>query len=209
MVEKRTRDPEATKQAILEAAEEVFLEKGFGDTPMSLVAKKAGVTKSLIHHHFESKENLWMAVKHNALCGYAEKQTEIQNRGEVTPETLRETMEAYFRFLKENPGVVRFMAWMTLEEINGCEGMCVHDAVIEGAIAQIETAQKKGFVRNDIPAFRVVMTFLTMVHGWFQDRYMFRKWLVEGDSPQDMDNADKIFLETAISFIASGIRAAK
>ncbi len=150
-----------------------------------------------------------MAVKHAALCEYAAKQTEIQNRGEVTPETLRETMEAYFRFIKENPGVVRLMAWMTLEDIDGCEGMCVHDSVIEGAVAQVETAQRKGFVRNDIPAFRVVMTFLTMVHGWFQDRHMFRKWLVDVESSNALDEADEIFLQTAMSFIASGTRSSE
>ena len=57
------RDAEATKNALLDAAEEVFLEKGYGDTAISAIAKKAGITKSMIHHYFGSKSGLWQAVK--------------------------------------------------------------------------------------------------------------------------------------------------
>ena len=38
------RDPEATRAAILEAAEEAFLQKGVADASTSLIARRAGVT---------------------------------------------------------------------------------------------------------------------------------------------------------------------
>ena len=206
MAATRIRDPEATKKAIISAAEEIFLERGFGDTPLSLIAKKAGVTKSLIHHHFESKKRLWDEVKHAALCDYAAKQEEIQSRGEVTLEALRESMVAYFRMIQQNPKIIRLMAWMTIENLDGTMDICIHDQMIDTAVAQVEAAQRKGLVRNDITPFHIVMAFLTMVHGWFQDRYIFRKWLVSYDGADAMAVADDIFLESAMAFIASGVQ---
>jgi len=37
---------------------ELFLKHGYDATPMSLIAKEAGLTKAGIYHHFESKEDL-------------------------------------------------------------------------------------------------------------------------------------------------------
>ena len=95
----RTRDPDATRAAILDAAEEVFLEKGFGNTAMSAVAGRAGVTKSLIYHHFGSKDDLWREVKTRRFLPYAEQQQRMLDDAQPSPELLRRSIEAYFRFL--------------------------------------------------------------------------------------------------------------
>jgi TetR/AcrR family transcriptional regulator, repressor of fatR-cypB operon len=45
-------------EAILEAALELFVERGFHGTAMPLLAEKAGVSAGTIYHYFESKEAL-------------------------------------------------------------------------------------------------------------------------------------------------------
>jgi len=52
-----------TKNKILEAALQVFIEKGFAGASISQIAKIAKINQSLIYHHFESKEDLWIYVK--------------------------------------------------------------------------------------------------------------------------------------------------
>ena len=52
-----------TKDTILEAGLEVFLEKGFAGASISKIAKNAQINQSLIYHHFKSKEDLWSCVK--------------------------------------------------------------------------------------------------------------------------------------------------
>ena len=49
---------EETRQRILEAAERLFAEQGFDGTGVDAIAKSAGVTKSLIYHHFGNKHRL-------------------------------------------------------------------------------------------------------------------------------------------------------
>jgi len=46
------------KKAIFESTLELVRENGFHGTPMSLVAKKAGVAAGTIYHYFESKDTL-------------------------------------------------------------------------------------------------------------------------------------------------------
>ena len=51
---------------VCEVAIRLFLERGFDNTPMSLIAKEAGLTKAGIYHHFESKQEL-LHVVHKTL----------------------------------------------------------------------------------------------------------------------------------------------
>ena len=47
-----------TKEKILSAALKLFIEKGFNETPTSLISKEAGVATGTLFHHFETKEAL-------------------------------------------------------------------------------------------------------------------------------------------------------
>ena len=55
---KRRRDPEASRAAILEAAREVFTERGYARGTVREIARRAGVTHGLVMRHFGSKEQL-------------------------------------------------------------------------------------------------------------------------------------------------------
>ena len=77
-----SRDPDLTRRQILAAALDLFVENGFADVSMRQIAEKSGVTKSLIHHHFGSKEALWEATKEQALAQYAaEQKQELEQAG--------------------------------------------------------------------------------------------------------------------------------
>lgn len=53
---------EETKSHILCAAGELFCELGYDRVSLRNISDKAGVSHSLIRHHFGSKENIWYAV---------------------------------------------------------------------------------------------------------------------------------------------------
>jgi AcrR family transcriptional regulator len=57
--EARVTDPGAN---VAELALQLFLEHGYDATPMSAIAKQAGLTKAGVYHHFESKEHLLFVV---------------------------------------------------------------------------------------------------------------------------------------------------
>lgn len=64
MAERWTRERrlEHTRSVLLDAAEEVFAEKGFTPATLDDIARAAGYTKGAIYKHFTTKEELFLAV---------------------------------------------------------------------------------------------------------------------------------------------------
>ncbi len=57
-----TRDPEATRKAILIAATAEFAAKGLGGARVDQIAEKAGVNKRMLYYYFGQKDGLFQAV---------------------------------------------------------------------------------------------------------------------------------------------------
>ncbi|MGV0794252.1 TetR/AcrR family transcriptional regulator [Mycolicibacterium sp. XJ1819] len=64
MAERWTRERrlEHTRSLLLDAAQEVFAEKGFTSATLDDIAYAAGYTKGAIYKHFATKEDLFLAV---------------------------------------------------------------------------------------------------------------------------------------------------
>jgi AcrR family transcriptional regulator len=58
----------ATRQRILEAARQQFLEQNFASVTTAQIADAAEVTKGGLYHHFPSKEALYLAFLHEDLA---------------------------------------------------------------------------------------------------------------------------------------------
>jgi len=201
----RTRDPEATRSAIIKAAEEVFLEKGFGAATLSVIAKRAGVTKSLVHHHFESKANLWAEVKQLRFRHYADVQMAMirdapEDQG---AQVLRDSFEFYFRFLQQNPELVKIMAWVFLEQ-EANEGVCLKmdDELMDAGAARIKQGQERGFLRGDVDPRLLLFTFLGICQHWFQDRHHVLGHLGP-DIPDEI--IDEKYLRDAVKIFFEGV----
>ncbi|MGH7579403.1 MAG: TetR/AcrR family transcriptional regulator [Gemmatimonadales bacterium] len=57
-IERRTRERAETRQRILEAAREMFVERGYEATTMRAIAARIEYTPTAIYHHFRNKEAL-------------------------------------------------------------------------------------------------------------------------------------------------------
>jgi AcrR family transcriptional regulator len=71
---RRRRNFEETRSALLAAAATVFARKGYSGASLEEIAAIAGFTRGAVHHHFDSKEELFLAViaRHDEelLAGY-------------------------------------------------------------------------------------------------------------------------------------------
>lgn len=54
----RTRDPARTRERILDAAQALILDHGYGATTVDAVVARAGITKGAFFHHFSTKSDL-------------------------------------------------------------------------------------------------------------------------------------------------------
>ena len=190
----QTRDPELTRARILEAATALFVEHGFADVSMSRIAADSGVTKSLIHHHFGSKEQLWEDVKEAAFEGYFRDQlAQLEAEDDPGPELLKTSVARYFRFLKDNPRVVRLFAWTHLEGDTSC-GRMDKELVRFGA-ERVRQAQENGTLRPDVNPTHVVATFVMACTQWFEAEVHHDQWPGMGDDEDYLEDFLKIFME--------------
>ena len=58
----RQRRSERTRWALLDAARELFAERGFAGTSLEDIAERASVTRGPLYHYFDDKEDLFRAV---------------------------------------------------------------------------------------------------------------------------------------------------
>jgi TetR/AcrR family transcriptional regulator len=195
-----TLDPEKTRESILDAAAALFIEKGFAAVSMSAIAESAGVTKSLIHHHFGSKQDLWNQVKMRTFAGYAEQQHKLLE-GDTGMRLVEESMVLYFRYMRANPGLVRLAQWMAIEGDNTCMGM--DDALIRAGVEKIRVGQSKGEVRSDLPAEMILASMFSLIRYWFTGTHMLPQEDCEGRAEAELDES---YLRTIIQIFLDGIR---
>jgi len=200
----RKRDSEATRTAIMDAAEALFLENGFGRTAMSAVAKHAGVTKSLIHHHFGSKRELWDAVKGRMMQAYFEAQKNMLEQESGDIELLERSIKAYFYTLRDNPDFIRMLTWIFLEKDTDCYDL--GKQITQLGIEKLKEGQSRGQIRSDIHPSHILFTFLALCEHWFlsKDTHLSNP-ICRITADHHSENEDDAFLEDLMKIFFKGI----
>ena len=122
--ERRKREIAETRQRVLDAARDLFVENGYEATSMRAIAKRIEYTPTAIYHHFESKEALLVELCNQDFRSLAGAFQRI-GRVEDPIERLGRIGEAYVEFALEHPKHYEFM-FMTVRPVADA------DAVIHG-----------------------------------------------------------------------------
>lgn len=94
---KRERRKDARPGELIDAALELFVEKGFAATRVEEVAKRAGVSKGTLFLYFSSKEELFKAVVRQNLSGqFTEWNAMFDSFPGTTPDMLRFCMHSWW-----------------------------------------------------------------------------------------------------------------
>ena len=100
--ERRSREREETRERILEAARDMFVEHGYEATTMRAIASEIEYTPTAIYHHFRNKEALLTELCSIDFRALASAFLQI-GRVEDPVERLRRVGEAYVAFALEHP----------------------------------------------------------------------------------------------------------
>ncbi len=192
---------EATRRAILRAAEALFVEHGFAATSTATIAKLAGVTKSLIHHHFGSKRELWDAVKTVVMEEYGIKQQRLLEERPPGLALIEESLRAYFQHLQQHPNVVRFWNWMTIEGDH--EAPVFSQWLMQQGVDVLRKAQRAGEVRSDVDAAFVLTQVCVLMRGWFTERPVLMRNVLNAT---DESACDQGYLEATLRVLLDGLR---
>jgi len=100
---------EERRTEILETTCQVVIERGFAGTRISDVAKRLEVSSSLIHYHFDSKEQLLAeAFAHYARKDLAEMMSEVES----SPNSVAQLEATIQNYVPEGSDDVEWMLWI-------------------------------------------------------------------------------------------------
>lgn len=187
------------KQRILLAAKDLFLQHGLHGTSMSAVAKAAGVTKSLIYHHFASKIDLWQQVKHMYIPAYKSEQMALLSENPEVSQAVGLSLEAYFKYLTDNPDVRKFMDWRAVEA--GSPSF-FQSGLSESAIQYFLQQQKDGAIRQDVKPELVVIMIIAALERWF---VLKNDFILNDVLDKNTKNLDQQYLQTVQNIILKGL----
>jgi len=101
------------RDAIIDAAVQVFSSKGYHNTRMEEIAIAAGIGKGTIYEYFESKLQLFQAMMERSLQAYYS-ELETRQLDQLTfRDRLCHLLEAHFSFSRENKDITRIICWDT------------------------------------------------------------------------------------------------
>jgi AcrR family transcriptional regulator len=99
----------SVEQRLLEAAIQLFTERGYTATSVREIVERAGVTKPALYYHFASKESLYLAILDD-LARYAD---EVIAKSRVAKGSIRQRLEkfvvAVFEAFERKKAGVRFI----------------------------------------------------------------------------------------------------
>ena len=114
----RERNGARTRQAVLDAAEGLFAERGYDGTSLNDVGAESGVSRGTPGYFFGSKANLYQAVIDR--CFERVRQAIRSGRqralasGKDAETVLAGAVSEYFDFMIKHPKFVRLMEWEAL-----------------------------------------------------------------------------------------------
>lgn len=186
------------KQKILNESLSLFATHGFSHVSISMIAKQANVTKSLIFHHFENKEMLWEKVKEQFFKTYADNQMNLFEIEKDPIELIRKSMRFYFEFVKNNPLIPRFFAYAHLENDEKC-GQLDKPLMVKGN-ELIKQAQENGQMRKDFNPVVLIMNFITVINQYFIAECHFKQW------DKNLYEDPNLFINDFIDITIQGIK---
>ena len=157
-----SRASELKYEAILEAALELFVERGFHGTAVPAVAERAHVGAGTIYRYFDSKEALVNALYRKWKGALSEQVLTAIPSGGGAREQLRAMWRGMARFVAEHPKAFAFLELHHHASYLDAESKQVESRLLELASDFVRQAQQRGELRDGDP-----MLLMSLVYGAF------------------------------------------
>jgi AcrR family transcriptional regulator len=180
--DERKRDPERTRERILDAAVTEFGEHGFAGARTGAIAARAGVNQQLISYYFDGKEGLYRALQ---------RRWEASN-GAARPDLpLAEVVSGFLRLGATQRSWARLLAW---EGLAGAGSATDPDADLEtnayfsAMVDDMRRRQRAGELSADLdPTYMQLMLFAAVLAPTVLPQIVRRMTGLAADSPEFLD----------------------
>lgn len=153
---RKEQEYQTRREYILNAAREIFSQKGFAETTMEEIAERAEFGKGTIYNYFPSKQDLFFTLIEDGVNAIIQLTTSVANK-DITPvEKIEQLFREQLRHFQENVGLFRIVH---------LENKCLEFKQIHKKTSQvrdivlkiIEEGMAKGYLKKGDPQMLRVM----------------------------------------------------
>jgi AcrR family transcriptional regulator len=153
--ERRKRERDNRKNAILKAARRLFFEKGFKTVTVESIARKAELSKGSIYLHYNSKEEIYAQILLNDIDKFHERISDLLKNPASASDMLHELATIYVDFFLNDRELFRILITFMLHttDMNLPEDINNHLVkTTNKTISVIEQVFRYGVERGEFPA---------------------------------------------------------
>lgn len=143
---RKKADPDRlpSSDVLLEAARQVFAERGLEGARVDDIARRAGVNKQLVYHYFENKDGLYTAVLEYVYGEIRRREQELDLSRYPPEEAMRRLVEFSFDYLATHPDFVSLLADENAHGGRHLQGSDRVEAVNRPIVDLIATTLRRG-----------------------------------------------------------------
>jgi len=153
--DRRKREKDQRRSAILNAARKLFFEKGFRYVTVENIARKAELSKGSIYLYFSSKGEIYTQILLNDIDKFNKKSSLIFQNGKSAAELVMDFAFIYVDFFLNDRELFRIMMTFMLhtEDMNLAETVNQHIIeVTNNTVKIIETILQQGIEKGEFPS---------------------------------------------------------
>jgi len=175
MVNSRGRDPERTRQRILDAATEEFARHGLSGARVDRIATRAGANKRMLYYYFGDKDGLFLAALEGryAHIRSAERELELEHLAPVR--ALERLVKFTWDYFLEHP---EFMTLLNSENLHKGRHVArsrrvreMHSPLVETLRRVLRRGERAGLFRKGVDPVQLYISIAGEGYFYLSNRY--------------------------------------
>lgn len=190
-----------SKQTILDAAEVIIAQSGYGGLSMRELSRESGLAKSTLYHYFHDKHEIYVHVIERDMLAIHEAIAAAANIDGDPIERLHAVIKTQFRLLNERGDI----AFHALRRAGGLDDQLLevfrqHRSQIIGPIIEVlDRGIQEGLFRP-VDTELTVMSIFGLVNGFYAQQVIF------GETSLDAARSEDEVVNHTLSLLLDGIR---
>jgi AcrR family transcriptional regulator len=145
----RRRDPERTRELILDAATTEFATKGIGGARVDAIAARSGANKRMIYHYFGDKQRLYLSVLERTYEEIRKAEMDLRLEELEPKAAMRRLIEFSFDYYTHHPHFIRLLDNENLHKARNLKRSAGIRQRNSPLVSMIRDLLKRGEARGD------------------------------------------------------------
>jgi TetR/AcrR family transcriptional regulator len=181
---KASRNPEASRAKILDAARIEFVSHGLSGGRVDRIAEQSGVNKNLIYHYFGSKDALYLTVLERIYADLRARQQDQDLRDLPPVEGMKRLVSNTFDHFVQTPDLIRLMS---IENIHYAEHLksssstkSLYSGLLDTIRIILKRGQEEGVFRANVDAVDLYLSISGLAYFFLSNQHTL-SWLLDRD----------------------------